>query len=127
MILLDTHVVVWLYADPQRLVPPRVRHRLNTEQLALSPYVRLELQYLYEVGRLRVPAQAVVDELVPKLEMALTDPPSSLVCQVATTLSWTRDPFDRLISAQAVATGVTLVTKDGTIRGHLPLAWWPTD
>lgn len=124
MILLDTHVVVWLYEDPRRLIPQPVRKRLEDESLALSPFVRLELQYLYEVGRVSVPAQAIVDELGPRLELALTDPPSALICQTATSLNWTRDPFDRLISAQALAAATPLVTKDRTIREHLPLAWW---
>lgn len=124
MILLDTHVVVWLYSDPEHLIPAPVRHRLDSEQLALSPFVRLELQYLYEVRKVSVPAHTIVDELAPKLELTLTDPPSALICQVATTLDWTRDPFDRLISAQAVAAGTTLVTKDRVIRKYLPLAWW---
>src|SRR5262249_51158592 len=125
MILLDTHIVVWLYDDPERLVPPPVRERLNAEPLALSPFVRLELQYLYEVGKVSVPAQTIVDELAPKLEMVLTDPSSAQICQAATALDWTRDPFDRLLSAQAVTSGTTLVTKDRVIRNHLPLAWWP--
>lgn len=124
MILLDTHVMVWLYDDPERLLPPAVRERLNAEPLALSPFVRLELQYLYEVKRIVVPAQTIVDELVPKLEMVLTDPPSAQICQAATTLNWTRDPFDRLISAQALTSGTALVTKDRVIRNHLSLAWW---
>ena len=126
MILLDTHIVVWLYDDPQRLIPPPVHERLNTEPLALSPFVRLELQYLYEVKKISVPAQVIVDELVPRLEMELTDPPSAQICQGAIALNWTRDPFDRLISAQAVTSGTTLVTKDRVIRNHLPLAWWPS-
>lgn len=121
---MDTHVVVWLYEDPERLIPPTVRQRLDEEPLALSPFVRLELQYLYEVGKVSVPAEIIVDELMPKLEMVLTDPPSALVCQVATTLDWTRDPFDRLISAQAIATGTPLATKDRVIRKHMSLAWW---
>jgi PIN domain nuclease of toxin-antitoxin system len=124
VILLDTHVVVWLYHDPERLIPAAVRQRLQAEPLALSPFVRLELQYLYEVKKISAPANAIVDYLVPKLEITLTDPPSALVCQVATTLDWTRDPFDRLISAQAIATRTPLVTKDRTIREQLPLAWW---
>lgn len=127
MILLDTHIVVWLYEDPQRLIPSQVLQRLNDEPLALSPFVRLELQYLYEVKKVAVPAQSIIDDLAPKLEMALTDPPSALVCQVATTLDWTRDPFDRLICAQAVATGTALVTKDRMIRKHVSLAWWASD
>jgi PIN domain nuclease of toxin-antitoxin system len=124
VILLDTHVVVWLYEDPQRLIPTPVRQRLEEESLALSPFVRLELEYLSEVGKLSVPPQTIVDELAPRLELALTDPPAALVCQTALGLSWTRDPFDRLLSAQALATATPLVTKDRTIREHLSLAWW---
>lgn len=126
MILLDTHLVVWLYQDPEKLVPMAVRSRLDRELLALSPFVRLELQYLYEVERISVPSQVIVDEMTSRLELTHTDPPSALVCQAATALDWTRDPFDRLIAAQAVATRTPLVTKDPTIRRHLPLAWWPT-
>jgi PIN domain nuclease of toxin-antitoxin system len=125
MIFLDTHVVVWLYADPQRLVPSAVQDRLNAEQPALSPFVQLELQYLYEVGKVSVPAATVVGELAPRLEMLLTDPSAAQLCQAAVGMDWTRDPFDRLISAQATMSATTLVTKDRTIRRNLPLAWWP--
>ncbi len=124
MILLDTHVMVWLYQDPQGLVPPKTLRRLDADQLVLSPFVRLELQYLTEVGKVKVGAETIVDELAAKLEMVLSDPPSAHVCAVASTLSWTRDPFDRLISAQATATEMPLVTKDRVIRENLPLAWW---
>src|SRR5262245_49880184 len=117
--------MVWLFDDPDQLIPGPVRDRLNAEPLALSPFVRLELQYLYEVRRISVPAQTIVDDLLPKLELVLTDPPSAQIWQAAIALDWTRDPFDRLISAQALASGSTLVTKDRTIRTHLPLAWWP--
>lgn len=73
-----------------------------------------------------VPAQAIVEEVAPKLELVLTDPPSAQVCQAAVQLSWTHDPFDRLISAQAITSDTNLVTKDRVIREHLPLAWWPS-
>jgi len=126
VILLDTHIVVWLYDDPERLVPPPVRERLNAEQLALSPFVRLELQYLYEVKKVSVPAQTIVDELAPKLEMVLTDPPSAQICEAATALDWTRDPFDRLLCAQAIISSTALLTKDRVIRNNFSLAWWPS-
>ena len=74
-----------------------------------------------------MPAQTVVDDLVTKSELSLTDPPSGPICQVATMLSRTRDPFDRLISAQAVTTKATLVTNDQSIRRNLSLAWWSGD
>lgn len=51
MIHLDTHVVVWLRAgDTKRLRPVS---RLIGGEVAVSPFVVLELQALFEVGRIR--------------------------------------------------------------------------
>jgi len=44
--------------------------------------------------------------------------------QAANGLSWTRDPFDRMIAAQAIVADAPLVTADRTILGNLPLATW---
>jgi PIN domain nuclease of toxin-antitoxin system len=38
--------------------------------------------------------------------------------------TWGRDPFDRLIVAQAKVNEVVLVTKDETIRSNYGLAVW---
>lgn len=124
VILLDTHVVVWLYEDPFTLLPPEVRRRLDEDSLGLSPFVRLELHYLYEIGKLGCPPSTIADYLVPQLEMTVTDPSAAAVCQAAQTMDWTRDPFDRLLSAQALVTKSALVTKDRRIRSNLSLAWW---
>jgi len=42
----------------------------------------------------------------------------------AVDLTWTRDPFDRLIAAHAIVTDAPLVTADETLRENLPLALW---
>jgi PIN domain nuclease of toxin-antitoxin system len=42
----------------------------------------------------------------------------------AVDLTWTRDPFDRLIAAHAIAADVPLITADRTILANLPLATW---
>ncbi|MHB8619417.1 MAG: PIN domain-containing protein, partial [Chloroflexota bacterium] len=110
------------YAGRRDLIPAPVQRWLNREQLGVSPFTRLELAYLYEIGRVRTPAQVVIGELGPSLELVVADAPVALVCEAALDLTWTRDPFDRLLCAQATAT--SLVTKDETIRRHLPLAWW---
>ena len=44
--------------------------------------------------------------------------------QAAVGLSWTHDPFDRLIAAHAIVADAPLVTADETIRANLPLATW---
>jgi PIN domain nuclease of toxin-antitoxin system len=124
VILLDTHVVVWLYGGQRGLIPSRVQRRLNAEQLGVSPFVQLELAYLYEIGRVRSSAQEVIDELSARLDLVVVDVGARAVCNAALRLTWTRDPFDRLLVAHAMVTGLALVTKDETIRHHLPLAWW---
>lgn len=124
VILLDTHVLVWLYAGLLQRFPSAVRRRLNHEQLALSPFVQLELAYLYEVGRVSSPAQVVTDELRTRLELVVADAAVGAVCSAALGLTWTRDPFDRLLAAHAAVSGLPLVTRDEVLRQHLPLAWW---
>jgi len=86
--------------------------------------VQLELAYLYEIGRIRSPAQAVIEDLSAPFELVVADISAAAVCNLALGLTWTRDPFDRLLAAHATVTGLALVTKDETIRQHLPMAWW---
>ena len=122
--MIDTHVVVWLYQRQGRRLPGVVERRLSREQLAVSPFVKLELGYLNEIGRFKYPPRTVIEELSSRLGMMHADIAASAVCDAAIGLTWTRDPFDRLICAHAVASKLTLVTADETIRRHLPLAWW---
>ncbi len=56
--------------------------------------------------------------------MEVSDGSIAELGQAAADLSWTRDPFDRLISAHAIVANAPLVTADETIREHLPLAVW---
>jgi PIN domain nuclease of toxin-antitoxin system len=44
--------------------------------------------------------------------------------KAAVDLTWTRDPFDRLIAAHAIVAGARLLTADEQILEHLPLATW---
>lgn len=44
--------------------------------------------------------------------------------QSAAGLTWTRDPFDRLIAAHAIVAGAPLLTADRTILENLPQAVW---
>ena len=120
---LDTHVVVWLYAGLAERFPRSVSERLEGP-LAVSPVVELELQYLFEVGRTASPGAEVIADLHRRIGLETTDASLAKVVGVARTLSWTRDPFDRLIAAQAICDDVSLLTADETIIEHLDLAVW---
>lgn len=122
---LDTHAVLWLYARQHRRFPPATRARLNTDALRCSPMVRLELAYLVEIGRATDPPERVFADLAGSVGLAIDDQPFDRVADIAARTTFTRDPFDRVIAAQAIAAGVRLVTKDERIRAALPdVAMW---
>ena len=56
--------------------------------------------------------------------LAVADTSLAELVQAAVDLSWTRDPFDRLIAAHAIVANAPLITADETIRKNLPLATW---
>ena len=120
---LDTHVVAWLHDGQRQRIPEASQLLLETESLAISPMVELEIAYLFEIGRMSYPPDVVLADLAP-LGLSISPSPFSSVVRAALGLRWTRDPFDRLIAAQAIADGVRLLTADQTIRAHLSLAVW---
>jgi PIN domain nuclease of toxin-antitoxin system len=121
---LDTHAVVWLYSGDTRRFPVVVRRKIERAQLLISPAVLLELQFLYEINRLVVPGGKIVDTLAADIGLQVCDLPFARVVAEALHLSWTRDPFDRLIVAQAMLANAPLLTKDATILEHCEHAVW---
>jgi PIN domain nuclease of toxin-antitoxin system len=125
MIYLDTHVAAWLYASGAADLSPRATELMDgSDDIRASPMVRLELQYLYEIGRVGEPAAVVVDALTATLGLTLCPASFVSVAHEAEQLTWTRDPFDRLIVAQAALHDARLVTKDETMRANYPRAVW---
>jgi PIN domain nuclease of toxin-antitoxin system len=84
----------------------------------------LELAYLHEVGRARDPVAATLEALRHSIGLSVADAPASALAEAGLDLSWTRDPFDRLIAAHAIVTGAPLITADRTILESLPQAVW---
>lgn len=124
MIHLDTHVVVWLFSRKGSRIPRPVLRRIDKDRPAVSPMVEVELGLLYEVGKVSGPPGEVFDDLRASLELAVSDAPFAAVSRAAVGLSWTRDPFDRLIAAQSVVDRVPLMTADDTILANLASAVW---
>ncbi|TVR74130.1 MAG: PIN domain-containing protein [Spirochaetaceae bacterium] len=121
---LDTHVVVYLYAGERWRFPSRALTALDHARLVYSPIVELEVQYLHETGRITAGPTEIFPYLADRVGLAPDDTPYVVVARVARTLSWTRDPFDRLITAAASASNQPLLTRDKTIHHHYPAALW---
>jgi PIN domain nuclease of toxin-antitoxin system len=124
LIYLDSHVVVWLYAGLVDKFSPSTKNLLNENEVFISPIVRLELQYLYEIQRITDPANVIVADLANRIGLQVCEKDFDRVVSQAMTLSWTRDPFDRLIVAQAALQEAILVSKDQNILDHYAHARW---
>ena len=124
LIYLDTHVAAWLYAGRVDLLTPRAIQLVDEDDLFLSPAVVLELEYLHEIGRLTVGGNTIVQGLSSQLGVTLCDAAFTAVVEGALDHDWTRNPFDRLIVAQAALSGSALLTKDRTILRHYRKATW---
>lgn len=124
VIALDTHVVAWLHAGDLGRFPSAVRTRLDHEELGISPIVLLELEYLYETGRLTVGADSLFADLEQDIGLRLLPEPFSGIIRESLKQTWTRDPFDRLITGHARAGKYDLATKNRSIRRHYKAAFW---
>lgn len=124
MIYLDTHVVVWAYAGEIERFPASVCSRIEESDLLISPFVLLELKYLHEIERLTVEPGVIYENLASTIGLTVCDLPLIRVISEAMPQTWTRDPFDRIITATATARDAVLLTKDETILAHYPKAFW---
>ena len=125
MIYLDTHVVVWLYAGLSEKFSEPARQLINSHDTLVSPIVSLELQYLYEIQRVTVDANAIVADLANRIGLQVCNKPFDAIVRQALAQPWTRDPFDRLIVANAALNDDLLLSKDQNILAHYTQARWP--
>lgn len=127
-LLLDTHVLLWAASAP-RLLPAGVKRQLEqADQRLISAASGYEIAFKSRRGKLEA-GEAVVAAW-PRLtrELQLVELPLSVAQMThAGALPWAhRDPFDRMLVAQAELEGLTLITKDAAIRAYrrVPTAPW---
>lgn len=121
MILLDTHVVVWLAFHQDRLSRKAKEAiegaRKNNEGLAICDITFLELATLVSKRRihLNVPLESFLQEVESRFTVL---PISSRACVQVLELppAYPKDPTDRIIGATALVDGLVLLTADAAIR-----------
>lgn len=121
---LDTHIVVWLFAGQIELIPSSLKYRLESESIEISPIVMMELQYLKEIDRIKTDACLIIETLQREIGMKVCDHSFLNIVTEALAQSWTRDPFDRIIVAQAACMNAELATKDRHIHAQYDKAIW---
>jgi len=120
VILLDTHVVVWMASDPGKLsrtASDAIREASREGGIAISAITLWELAWLMTHGRLDISgtAEAFVEEIAARTAVRPITPKIAVLANQFTS-SYPSDPSDRLIGATALAEGIALVTKDRNIR-----------
>ncbi len=129
MILLDTHVVIWLAFEPNKL-SKRAKDVIRAARLqgglAVAGITLLELAWLAENGRIEtnLSVESFVRACASKTTV-LPITPEIAARAVSLPASYPKDPQDRLIGATALVEGMDLVTHDQLIRksGLVPIIW----
>lgn len=118
---------MWIFAGDkaEELLSRRARAVIDgATEIFVSPAVMLELALLRESGRIASAAQEYLISLRNSIGLELAEETFAEVADEATRMTWTRDPFDRLIAAHARVAGAHLLTRDRTIRANLEQAVW---
>lgn len=123
-LLLDTHALIWALSSPRRL-PARVVERLEDPSTVVyaSAANTWEIAIKAALGKI----EADLDELAKAVrdtgftELAVTMMHTLRLRELP---AHHRDPFDRILVAQALEEGLTLVTHDPVLAGYpAPILW----
>ena len=120
MILLDTHVLLWMASDPDRLsakAREAIRNARQNTGVAVATITLWELAWLAHNGRIQIltSVELFVRETVARVILRPVTPEIASVA-VRLPVGYPKDPADRLIGSTAIVEGMPLVTADQQIR-----------
>ncbi len=118
-VLLDSHTFIWLADEPERL-SKSLRDRLLQANLFLSVVSEWELLIKQQKGklRLRMDISEMIEREMEAWQLQRLPVVHPHIRQYAQLPLHHRDPFDRMLIAQAIAEDLTLVTADAAFRHY---------
>jgi PIN domain nuclease of toxin-antitoxin system len=129
VILLDTHIVIWLAFEPDKL-SKRAKEAIRAAQLAdglaIAAITLMELAWLAENRRVdtKLSVESFVRQCASKMTV-IPITPEIAARAVSFPDPYPKGPQDRLIGATALIEGIQLVTHDRQIKksGMIPIIW----
>jgi PIN domain nuclease of toxin-antitoxin system len=126
-LLLDTQCFLWWFTEPEKLNQDAIEQIINQEnQLFLSVGSTWEIAIKVSIGKLPLPEPV---DIYTASRMRLMgakhlDILYSHACRISSLPLIHRDPFDRLLIAQALVENVTLVTAEEILQQYdVSLLW----
>lgn len=118
-VLLDTHIVHWWSAEPDRISRAAAEALGDADELAVAAISWFELAWLARHERIvvTIPIRSWLEQLAGELRTVGVTPAVADTA-VALPSSFPGDPADRLIYATAIEHGWQLITKDRRLRAH---------
>jgi PIN domain nuclease of toxin-antitoxin system len=123
-LLLDTHVLLWLLADAEDEIPGDAQEALQdvSNEVLLTSICFFEIAVKTSVGKLAMPSGWA--RSASRLGFSAMPVTSEHAVAVADLPLHHRDPFDRLLVAQATVEGATVVTADPKLAAYdVPILW----
>ena len=119
-LLLDTHIFLWATIDSPRLAPETRRLILSADEVYVSAASVWEIAIKSGLGKIEGDIALVVGAIEGSgfLELPVR---AIHAARVATLPLHHRDPFDRLIVAQAMTEPLTLLTADDVLSPYSEL------
>lgn len=124
-LLLDTHVVLWWLDDPE-LLDRQARGAIadNRTNVYVSAVSIWEIVLKKSIGKLQLPDEDIRD-VIEQCRFQTLPLSADHACTLERLPSVHRDPFDRMIIAQALFEKMTLVTRDRKILSYDLIAKLP--
>ena len=82
------------------------------------------MKYLNEIGRIKQEPGVIIDSLIDEIGLTISNNSIERIVNQAIFLDFTRDPFDRLIVADASINNSILISKDENIKKHYKNTIW---
>lgn len=116
-LLLDTHIFLWAIKNDRRLTKAARTKIQDADEVYVSSATIWEAAIKIKIGKLDADANDLVDAISQSgfLELPVTARQASLISQLP---NFHRDPFDRILIAQAISEPLRLLTADVILKQY---------